>query len=44
MNCVLCGGVLVFLGSLGSLDHFRCEGCGIDQSQEQEKEEENVEV
>jgi hypothetical protein len=31
-GCVLCGGPLVPLGTLGNLEHSRCRNCGMDQS------------
>lgn len=30
--CSACGGELQYLGTLRTLDHFRCRACGIDQS------------
>jgi hypothetical protein len=30
MFCSLCNGVLGFLGKLGSLAWFRCQGCGME--------------
>lgn len=28
-ECELCGGMLVFLGQLGMVEHFRCRDCGM---------------
>lgn len=28
MNCPMCGGEGQHLGTLGTLDHFRCRACG----------------
>lgn len=30
--CRVCGGALMFLGSLGRRDHYRCRYCGADRS------------
>lgn len=35
-TCPACGGPGEFLGTLGSLDHFRCRGCGITYHQTKE--------
>lgn len=32
LECVACGGPLVFLGTLGSARHFRCRNCGAGRS------------
>jgi hypothetical protein len=32
MFCAACGGVLMFLGQLGRLLHFKCRACGLPQS------------
>ena len=32
LACSLCGGGLVLLGKLGSLDHYRCRNCGAEMS------------
>lgn len=29
MNCPICDGLPIFLGTLGSLDHFSCRNCGM---------------
>jgi hypothetical protein len=29
-ECGLCGGPLVFLGTLGTKKHYRCRNCGMD--------------
>lgn len=31
MFCSWCGGLLNFLGRLGSASWFRCSGCGMEQ-------------
>lgn len=31
-DCVMCGGPLQLLGSLGSRAHYRCRGCGMECS------------
>jgi len=31
-ECLMCGGLLLSLGTLGRLDWFRCRDCGMDQS------------
>ena len=28
MECSICGGDLIYLGGLGSVDWFRCRNCG----------------
>ena len=33
-SCVLCGGILVYLGTLGRLLWLRCRDCGMEQNQE----------
>lgn len=33
-SCPTCGGIGVPLGSLGKVIHFRCQGCGMDFSQQ----------
>lgn len=30
--CAMCRGPLIFLGTLGKLDHYRCRNCGADQN------------
>jgi len=35
-TCVKCGGELFYLGTLGTKHWFRCRGCGLDQSIEDE--------
>ncbi len=32
MKCRLCGGLLMFLGRLGLLKHYRCRDCGMQSS------------
>jgi hypothetical protein len=32
MQCKLCGGPLIEIGSLGSAGHYRCGSCGADQA------------
>lgn len=34
MDCELCGGELVYLGTLGYLAHFTCRDCGMESSTE----------
>jgi hypothetical protein len=29
MKCKLCGGLLMLLGQLGLLKHYRCRNCGM---------------
>lgn len=31
-TCQVCGGVLAYLGRLGTRAHYRCTACGLDQS------------
>lgn len=33
MKCTVCGGPLVLLGTLGRRRHYRCQDCGLDQSE-----------
>lgn len=33
-GCELCGGVLIALGRLGRVIHFRCQDCGMDWREE----------
>ena len=30
--CEYCNGTLSFLGTLGTLDHFNCQNCGLESS------------
>lgn len=45
-SCIICSGVLTFLGRLGRLVWFRCQNCGHDQkvafSELSEEEQEAV--
>lgn len=34
LNCSLCNGDLSFIGALGKMNHYRCEGCGMQFSKE----------
>lgn len=36
-HCRVCNGPLVFLGTLGVRDHFRCRDCGLDCSRPAEE-------
>lgn len=36
MTCQHCGGPMVPLGALGSLEHYRCRNCGAMDSQERD--------
>lgn len=38
--CPMCDGHGIFMGTLGSLDHYRCRDCGWDWSEQTEPEEE----
>ena len=31
-KCILCGGEMSLMGSLGRRKHYRCKNCGIEQS------------
>lgn len=31
-TCCICHGPLILLGTLGTLVHYRCRNCGMDQS------------
>jgi hypothetical protein len=42
--CKMCGGPLMYLGTLRSLDHFRCRNCGLDQSEVSERDDEPEEL
>jgi uncharacterized protein with PIN domain len=33
-RCIECNGALRPLGTLGTLDHYRCESCGLNHSEE----------
>lgn len=30
-GCIICGGELMLLGVVGSMRHYRCRCCGLDQ-------------
>lgn len=32
-NCEICNGPLVYLGTLGNTNHFRCRNCGADHAE-----------
>jgi hypothetical protein len=32
--CEICGGVLIHLGALGHVSHFRCRDCDLDSMEE----------
>lgn len=42
--CAVCGGPCELLGTLGSIDHFRCRNCGMTQSQPTEPVEDEVTI
>jgi hypothetical protein len=31
-NCPICSGEMVYIGTLGRRDNFRCRHCGLDHS------------
>lgn len=31
--CYLCGGLLIYLGKLGNMNHFKCRNCGLQDSE-----------
>lgn len=31
-SCPYCGGLLILLGTLGTVDHWRCRHCGAEVS------------
>ena len=44
MQCKVCGGALTLLGALGSLFHYRCRDCGMEQSSKEGPPEEDQTV
>jgi len=39
MDCMICGGPMVLIGTLGSRRWYRCRNCGIDDHEEIEQGE-----
>lgn len=41
MNCTICNGPGVHMGTLGNLDWYRCRDCGNQWSEDHEDEQED---